>query len=49
MIKDVVREHHWSPAQIGDLFIDSKDYNGLVYWSNDVREVYKKNKPKEKK
>lgn len=48
MIKDVVREHHWPPDKIGGLFVDGQDYNGLVFWSNDVREVYKKNKPKGK-
>jgi hypothetical protein len=49
MIKDVVREHHWPPYVIGGFFVDSLDYNGLVYWSNDVREVYKNTaKPKTK-
>lgn len=44
MIKEVVREHHWLPNEIGSLFIDSQDYLGLVYWSQDVRDVYKKSK-----
>lgn len=44
MIKEVVREHHWAPNEIGAFFIDSQDYNGLVYWSQDVRDVYKESK-----
>jgi hypothetical protein len=39
MIKSVVREHHWSPKQLGDLFLDSIDYLGLEYWYNDVLAV----------
>jgi hypothetical protein len=39
MIKTVVREHHWSPEIIGDLFIDGQDYEGLEYWYDDIMEV----------
>lgn len=39
MVKSVVREHHWSPSQVGDLYFDMEDYQGLVYWYEDVKEV----------
>jgi len=39
MVKSVVREHHWAPDQIGALYFDAADYQGLVYWYNDVVEV----------
>jgi hypothetical protein len=47
MIKTVVREHKWPPEIIGGFFIDDIDYNGLEFWFNDVKEMYKK--PKDKK
>jgi len=49
MVKSVVREHHWSPEIIKELFHDNIDYLGLVYWYNDVCEVIddvKNKKPK---
>jgi hypothetical protein len=39
MIKSVVREHHWSPAIVGDFYIDEIDHEGLEFWYNDVKEV----------
>lgn len=39
MIASVVREHHWAPDQIGALFIDSQDYQGLEFWYDDVMEM----------
>lgn len=35
-IKTVVREHHWEPSVIGGLFLDDQDYEGLLYWYDDV-------------
>lgn len=50
MIKTVVREHHWSPEIIGDLFIDGIDHEGLEYWYNDVCEaIAELKKEKDKK
>jgi len=45
MVKSVVREHHWSPAHVGDLFIDQIDYLGLEFWYEDVIDM---NKPRKK-
>lgn len=39
MVKSVVREHHWPPDIIGGLYFDAIDYEGLVYWYQDVKEV----------
>lgn len=39
MIKSVVREHHFSPAEIDAFFIDDADYWGIEYWYNDIKEV----------
>lgn len=48
MIKNVVREHSWSPTIVGDLFLDEVDYQGLIFWEKDVKEVEKALKPKGK-
>lgn len=39
MIKTVVRQYHWSPDIIGDLFIDDQDYKGLEFWHADAIEI----------
>ncbi|KKN59924.1 hypothetical protein LCGC14_0536740 [marine sediment metagenome] len=39
MIKSVVREHHWPPNIIKNLYLDKEDYQGLEYWYDDVKEV----------
>jgi len=36
MIKSVVREHHWPPYIIKELYLDNEDYQGLEYWYDDV-------------
>ncbi len=46
MIKSVVREHHWPPHIIKELYLDNEDYQGLEYWYNDVKEVSDKLKKK---
>jgi hypothetical protein len=48
MIKSVVREYHWSPAVVGDLYFDRQDFLGLEYWFDDVKELQDqiKNTPK---
>ncbi|MBC7486084.1 MAG: hypothetical protein H7282_04980 [Cytophagaceae bacterium] len=46
MIATVVREHHWSPAVVGDLYCDSEDYQGLEFWYNDVLECIENVKAK---
>jgi len=48
MIRSVVREHHWTPQVINDLYLDSRDHRGLVYWYEDVKEVADELKKKEK-
>lgn len=39
MILTVVRQLHWPPSIIGGLFLDDEDYEGLIYWYNDVCKV----------
>lgn len=48
MIKSVVREHHWDINQIRKLYLDDQDYLGLEFWHNDVVEVGKELKKKQK-
>ena len=49
MIKTVVREHHWTPEQIGVLSVDGDDdYNSLEFWYNDISEVVADLKKKKK-
>lgn len=43
MIKSVVREHHWSPEIIGDLFIDG-GFDSLEYWYEDLKDQIKETK-----
>lgn len=42
MIKSVVREFHYPPAVIDNLYLDSADHHGLEFWFEDVREVVQK-------
>lgn len=48
MIRSVVRDHHWTPDKIDGLYLDDRDYHGLEYWYNDVKEVAASLKPKDK-
>lgn len=38
-IKSIVREHHFSPAEIDALFFDDTDYHGMMFWYEDVKAV----------
>ena len=49
MIRSVVREYKWSPSVIGDLYFDSEDYKGLIFWYEDIVQVHKELEPKIKK
>lgn len=49
MVNTVALEFKWSPKEMGDLFIDSMDSEGLVYWHNVVIELIDKMKPKKDK
>lgn len=40
MIITVVREHHWPPHIIDNLFLDDQDYKGLEFWYNDICKVH---------
>jgi len=39
MIRNVVREHHWSPETIENLYLDDADFFALGYWNDDVQKV----------
>jgi len=41
-----VREHHWSPSEIGGLFLDNKDEKGLEFWYEDILQVQEEMKNK---
>jgi hypothetical protein len=52
MITSVVNEYKWSPAIIGDFFIDNHDFEGLEFWYDEVIKIDQKinnNKNKNKK
>lgn len=49
MVKSVIREHSWLPKEIGSLFIDNQDYEGLEYWYDDLKELESKLKLPKKK
>lgn len=49
MIKTVVREHHWSPEIVGDLFINGDDHESLEFWYDDCVQMNKELKDKEPK
>lgn len=36
----------WLPKEMGSLFIDNIDHNGLLYWHDTVLELIKRMKPK---
>jgi hypothetical protein len=40
MFRTVVREYHWSPAIVGDFYIDDMDVEGLEFWYNDIIEMH---------
>lgn len=46
MVKTVVREHHYSPFQIEEMFLDSEDFLGLEFWYDDVLQTIKEFKEK---
>jgi hypothetical protein len=46
MIKSVVREYHFSPATVGDFYLDEIDFNGLRFWYDDVLEIHEAMKKK---
>jgi hypothetical protein len=49
MVKSVVREYKWSPAVVGDLFLDNDELDGLEYWYNDTKEIEANIKKRQKK
>lgn len=46
MIKSVVRQYHWPPQVIEELYHDNIDYRGLEYWYHDVEAIVKEIKNK---
>jgi hypothetical protein len=44
MISSVIREHHWSPLLIDDLYLDDQDHMGLKYWYDDIEAMIKEQK-----
>lgn len=49
MIASVAREYKWPPEVIGGLFFDAEDYEGLIFWYNDIQEMHKELKSSAKK
>lgn len=39
MIKTIVRQHHWAPEAMGALYFDDLDYEGLLFWFDEVMEA----------
>jgi hypothetical protein len=49
MIKSVVREHHFSPFEINDFYLDGIDFYGLEFYYEDIKELNSELKMKNKK
>jgi hypothetical protein len=49
MIKTIIREHHWPPHVIDNLFLDDQDNWGLEYIYNDILDAIEKMKAKKPK
>lgn len=32
----IVDYHHWTPKIVGKMFCDDFDFNGIVYWYNEL-------------
>lgn len=45
MVQQIVYELKWTPRQIGVLYLDAMDYNGLRYWYEVIQAA---NKPVKK-
>jgi hypothetical protein len=41
VIKSIAREHHWTPEQIDNLYLDSQDHYGAEYWYEDIQAMHK--------
>ena len=41
MVKSIIREHHWTPHYISEMYIDNTDINGIEYWYIDILEMHK--------
>lgn len=39
MVKSIIREYHWTPKDIDNLFFDDDDYHGIFYIFNDLVEA----------
>ena len=48
IIKSVVREYHFTPETIDDLFMDDVDYHGLLFWYDDTLQIQKELKTPKK-
>lgn len=49
MIASVAREFKWPPEVLGGLFFDAEDYEGLMFWYNDIKDQHKELKSLKKK
>lgn len=47
MVKTVIWEYHFRPAEIDTLFFDRIDYHGIEYLYESVKELNESIKPKE--
>ena len=36
VIRTVGSEKNWSPRQLGKLYVDEADYEGLIFWYNEI-------------
>lgn len=41
VVKTIIRTYEWPPSEIGGLFFDRIDYEGLLYWYDDAIEMNK--------
>lgn len=45
MIKSIAYEYHWTPKTIKQMYCDDFDFEGLVYWYDELLRI-DKTKPK---
>jgi hypothetical protein len=49
MVKSCVREYHWPPSVIEEMYLDDIDYKGIEFWYNDLVDIRNQIKAKKDK
>jgi hypothetical protein len=49
MIMSIVDYHHWTPKTIKKMYVDDYDFEGIIYWYDELVRIDKESKKKIKK